>query len=196
MSRNGVEVRRDMTAAVLRKKARQETDVLRASRMLGIANVLDGMDRASAAKSAGMDRQTLRDWVHRYNQEGLPGLYNRPTGHPERRLTDAQEREIEALVATPPEGTLVRWRCVDVKKEIEKRYGVVLHERSVEKLLKRLGFRRMSVRPVNPENDPEAIATFKKTSQPAWRKSSPRTRETKPSSSGFRTKPASAKKGR
>lgn len=194
MSRKGVEVRQDMTARVLRKKARQEADVLTASRMLGIANVLDGMDRKSAAKAAGMDRQTLRDWVHRYNRDGLAGLCNRPKGHPKRRLTDLQEKKIEELVSTPPNGNLVRWRCIDVKKEIEKRFGVVLHERSVEKLLRRLGFRRMSVRPLHPKNDPEAIVAFKKTSLSAWRKSSLPTRTEKPSSSGSKTKHALGKK--
>ena len=54
MSRSGVEVRQDITAGVLRKKARAEKDVLAASRILGIANILDGMDRVSAAKAAGM----------------------------------------------------------------------------------------------------------------------------------------------
>ena len=121
MSRSGVEVRQDITAGVLRKKARAEKDVLAASRILGIANILDGMDRVSAAKAAGMDRQTLRDWVHRYNRDGLAGLYNRPKGRPERRLSQGQEKEIADLVSKAPEGNLVRWRCVDIKAEIESK---------------------------------------------------------------------------
>ena len=100
MSRRGVEVRQDITARVLRKKARTEKDVLAASRMLGIANVLDGMNRASAARAAGMDRQTLRDWVHRYNKEGIKGLRDRPKGRPERALTPQQEKEIATLVSS------------------------------------------------------------------------------------------------
>ena len=194
MSRKGVDVRQDMTAAVLRKKARQEKNVLAASRMLGIANILEGMDRTAAAKAVGMDRQTLCDWVHRYNQNGLVGLHNRPKGRPARALTSAQEQEVERLVSNEPGGSRVRWRCVDVRDEIEKRYGVVLHERSVEKLLKRLGFRRMSVGPLHPENDPEAIEAFKKTSQAAWRKLSPRMLEATQSSSGSKTKQGSVKK--
>ncbi len=194
MSRRGVEVRQDITARVLRKKARTEKDVLAASRMLGIANVLDGMNRASAARAAGMDRQTLRDWVHRYNKEGIKGLRDRPKGRPERALTPQQEKEIATLVSQEPEGNLVRWRCVDIQKEIEQRYSVVLHERSVGKLLRRLGFRRMSVRPLHPKNDPEAVESFKKTSPPAWRKSSPNTPKAKPSSSGSRMRRGSDKK--
>ena len=196
MSRNGVGIRQDITAAVLRKKARAEKDVLAASRMLGIANVLDGMDRASAAKAAGMDRQTLRDWVHRYNKEGVKGLHDRPKGRPDRSLTEEQEKEIEALALKGPEGNLVRWRRVDIKTEIEKRFGVLLHERSVGKLLRRLGFRRMSVRPLHPHNDPEAVEAFKKTLPSARRKSSPNAPKAKPSSSGSRTKRGSDKKAR
>ena len=196
MSRNGVEVRQDITAAVLRKKARAEKDVLAASRMLGIANILEGMDRASAAKAAGMDRQTLRDWVHRYNREGLEGLHDRPKGRPDHSLTSEQEKEVATLISSAPTGSLVRWRCMDVKKEIERRFNVILHERSVGKLLHRLGFRRMSVRPLHPQNDPEAVESFKKTSPPAWRKSSPPTHAAKPSSSGSKTKRASVKKAR
>ena len=63
----GIEVRRDITATMLRKRARAEKDGCVAARMLGIANILDGMDRRTAAKTAGMDRQTLCDRVHRYS---------------------------------------------------------------------------------------------------------------------------------
>jgi transposase len=195
MWQEAIEVRKDITAAVLRKKARSEKDGLVASRLLGIANILDGMDRDAAARAAGMTRQTLRDWVHRYNGEGIEGLRNRPKGHPPRALTLEQEREIDALVSQPPKDkTLVRWRCVDVRAEIERKFGVVLHENSVGNLLRRLGFRRLSVRPLHPEGDFEAQEAFKKTSLPAWRKSCPPVPPEKPLSSGSKTKPASGKK--
>ena len=106
-------------------------------------------------------RQALRDWVHRYNKEGIGGLRDQPKGRPARALTSQQEKEIDALVSTAPEGSLVRWRRKDIKAEIEKRYGVVLHEMSVGRLLRRLGFRRMSARPLHPQNDPEALEVFK-----------------------------------
>lgn len=194
MRPRGIEVRRDITAAMLRKRTRSEKDGRVAARMLGIANILDGMDRASAAQAAGMDRQTLCDWVHRYNKEGLSGLRNRSKGRPQRALTPQQEREVDALVAKEPQGASVRWRRADVKAEIEKRYGVTLHEASVGRLLRRLGFARLTVRPIHPENDPEAMEAFKKTSRRAWRKSSPHMRETKLSSFGSRTKLGSGKK--
>jgi transposase len=190
----GLEVRKDITAAVLRKKARGEKDGRVASRLLGIANVLDGMDRETAARSAGMDRQTLRDWVHRYNDEGIEGLRNRAKGRPKRALTPKQEQEIETLVTTAPNGVLVRWRRVDIQSEIEKRFGVVVHERTVGLLLNRLGFRRISVRPLHPETDVTAQEAFKKTSRPRSQKPCPPMPKTNASSSGSRTKPASDKK--
>jgi transposase len=119
MRKGGLEVRQDITAGVLRRQARAEKDGGVAARMLGSANILEGMDRATAVRSAGMERQTLRDWVHRYNGEGFEGLRNRPKGRSGRALTPEQEKAIAALVSEAPAGRLVRWRCADVKAAIE-----------------------------------------------------------------------------
>jgi IstB-like ATP binding protein/Winged helix-turn helix len=74
--------RLDLSAAELRKLAKKQTKPLIVRRMLAIALVLDGVDRQTAARSCGMDRQTLRDWVHHYNAEGIAGLRERRTsGH-------------------------------------------------------------------------------------------------------------------
>src|SRR6516164_11158595 len=67
-------IRRDRTPIVLRRLA--EADARVARRMLAIANALDGMSREQAARSADMDRQTLRDWVIRYNAHGVDGLHD------------------------------------------------------------------------------------------------------------------------
>lgn len=88
-------------------------------------------------------------------------LCNRPKGHPERGLTQEREKEIAEMVLQPPLSNLVRWRCVDIKTENEKRFGVSLRESTVGFLLHRLGFRRMSVRPLHPQNDPETVKDFK-----------------------------------
>src|SRR5882757_5539304 len=66
--------RLDLTASELRKAASGEKDSAAARRILALALVLDGVDRKTAAETCGMDRQTLRDWVHRYNAEGLLGF--------------------------------------------------------------------------------------------------------------------------
>src|SRR5262249_59241033 len=82
---SALSIRRDRTPRVLRKLARAESDGRIARRILAIANALDGMSREDAAQSAGMDRQTLRDWVIRYNEHGLDGLADLPReGRPPR----------------------------------------------------------------------------------------------------------------
>ena len=138
--------------------------------MLAIAHVLDGRSRTEAAELCGMDRQTLRDWVHRYNADGLAGLYDRPgRPGPKPRLSPEQQAQIPAWIEQGPtrsEHGVVRWRCVDLRDAIAKEFGVTLHEATVGKLLRRLGLRRLSVRPQHPESDPAAQEAYKKTSPP------------------------------
>ena len=113
--------------------------------MLALALVLEGSSREEAARAAGMDRQTLRDWVHRYNAEGLAGLRDRPRSGRKPRLTAEQEAELATAVERGPDPDrdgVVRWRRVDLQALIEARFAVRLHERSVGKVLRRLGFSR------------------------------------------------------
>ncbi len=137
--------------------------------MLAIALVLEGASRAEAARTCGMDRQTLRDWAHRYNAGGLAGLYDRPQPGPKPRLTAEEEAEVSRWVdegPDPAEDGVVRWRRADLRDRIAARFGVELHERSVGKLLARLGFRRLSPRPRHPGRDAAAQASFGATSPP------------------------------
>ena len=118
--------------------------------MLALALVLDGRSRADAAASCGMERQTLRDWVHRYNAEGLAGLSDRPMPGPKALLRPAQEQQVAEWVRRGPDLTkhgVVRWRRADLRAEIRREFGVEMAERTVGTLLRRLGFRRLSVRP-------------------------------------------------
>ena len=69
-----VRLREDYSGQELRALARRSQDVSQSRRLLSLAAVRDGMDRGSAAKIGGMDRQTLRDWVHRFNASGPDGL--------------------------------------------------------------------------------------------------------------------------
>ena len=159
--------RREMTPAELRAAVGRVKDGRAARRILAIALVLEGVDRKSAAQSCGMDRQTLRDWVHRYNAEGLARLANRGGGGRKPRLTPAQRAELAVWIEAGPDPEkdgVVRWRCADLKRRIEAEFGVVLHERTVGKHLAALGLRRLSVRPQHPKADAQAQAAFKKTS--------------------------------
>ena len=69
--------RTELSAMELRRAAARSRKADAARRMLALALVLEGKSRKEAAESCGMDRQTLRDWVIRYNAEGLTGLSDR-----------------------------------------------------------------------------------------------------------------------
>ncbi|MFN3973615.1 MAG: helix-turn-helix domain-containing protein, partial [Gemmobacter sp.] len=142
--------RTELSARELRAAAAKTTDAKAARRMLAIALVLEGADRKTAAETCGMDRQTLRDRVHRYTAAGLVGLPDRRLAGPAPRLSPDQKAELAQMLREGPGPAVdgvVRWRRVDLKRRIEAHFGVTMHERTVGKQLASLGFRRLSVRP-------------------------------------------------
>jgi transposase len=139
-------------------------DVNQSRRLLSLAAVRDGKDRGEAARIGGMDRQTLRDWVHRFNAAGPEGLIDNWTEGPKPRLTPAQLAELSEIVESGPDPKrdgVVRWRRIDLKGIIAVRFGVDYRERYVGKLLKKLGFSHMSARPRHPAQDERMIEAFK-----------------------------------
>src|SRR3954469_1346869 len=140
--------RKEPGAVELRREAARCRDARAARRMLALALVLEGASREDAARAAGMDRQTLRDWVHRYNAEGLARLRDRPGSGRKPRLTAEQEAELVTAVERGPDPDrdgVVRWRRVDLRALIEARFAVRLHERRVGRVLRRLALARLSV---------------------------------------------------
>jgi transposase len=132
---------------------------------LAIALVLEGYSRTEAAALSGMDRQTLRDWVHRYNDEGIDGLKSRSAPGRAPVLTDEQMAELRALVIQGPDPIahkVVRWRCVDLRAEVARRFSVEVHESTIGKWLHQLGLTRLQPRPFHPKKDAAAQEAFKK----------------------------------
>ena len=190
--------RLDHTAAGLRLEAAHSKDAAYARRVLALALVLEGASRKIAAESCGMDRQTLRDWVHRYNAEGLAGLCNRPhAGGPASKLTKAQTAEVADWVRTgpdPEEDKIERWRLRDLQQRIAAHFHVTMHERSVGKMLARLNFSYISVRPRNPKANNAAQEAHKKTSANSLRRQFPIPHGNGRSNSGGRTRRESVSK--
>lgn len=158
------------SVAELRGLAARSVDGAVACRLLAIAHVLQGASRAEAAASCGMDRQTLRDWVHRFNAEGLAGLTNRTSPGRSPALSDAQMAELKDVVLAGPDLAthgVVRWRCSDLREVIAGRFGVQVHERTVGKLLRRVRLTRLQPRPHNPKRDEAAQEVFKKVFPPS-----------------------------
>jgi transposase len=170
MSRPIEITRFDLSARELRELATRTREGAVVRRLLAIALILEGHSREEAARLSGMDRQTLRDWVHRYNADGVAGLSSRwGAGRPP-ALNDAQMEELRSLVLEGPDlerNKVVRWRCVDLRAEIATRWSVTLTKGTIGKLLRRLGMTRLQPRPYHPKKDAAARETFKKTS-PAW----------------------------
>jgi len=162
-----VSLRSDFDADQLRGLAKLCKDARQSRRLLSLAAVYDGMSRWQAARIGGMDRQTLRDWVHRFNGEGPDGLTNRKGAGRRRYLSDTQMRALGEIVETGPDPAVdgvVRWRRIDLKRVIEERFGVVYSERTISSLLSDLGFAHISARPQHPKQDEHIIEAFKKTS--------------------------------
>lgn len=164
--RPGLVIRGDVaTPAELRRLARREPRRRTALRMLAIANALEGMSRADAARAAGMERQALRDAVVRFNAEGLAGLVDRPhKGRPE-RLNEAEQAVLIARVLRGPDpdrGEPADWTLRDLVELIEARFDKTLTIGAMSRLLRRLGLSKQKTRPVHPHKDAKAAQAFAK----------------------------------
>lgn len=116
--------RMDHTPADLRAIAAKSRDTAQVRGLLAIAMVLEGASRLDAARQAGMDRQTLRDWVHRYNAAGVEGLKSRPAPGATPKLSETQMAELRELVLAGPDPEIhhvIRWRCIDLREEVARR---------------------------------------------------------------------------
>ncbi len=161
-------IRRDRTPASLRMWARRAPDPRAASRAFAIANALDGMSRADAARIAGMERQALRDAVLRYNAEGVSGLSDRPRIRSS-RLTEGQQATLRALILRGPDlerDGVSSWTRADIADLIEQRFGHRYHVSSLSKILRALGFSRQKTRPSHPNADPKARMAWLKKGAP------------------------------
>ena len=162
-----IPLRTDYDAVQARALARKATDPNQVRRLLAIAAVYDDMNRRDAAAVSGMDRQSLRDWVYRFNQAGPEGLHDHKSPGAVPQLTAVERVALAEIVEAGPDPDsdgVVRWRRLDLKEVIRDRFGVEYHERSVSRLLHDLGFSHMSARVRHPGQDAAMLETFKETS--------------------------------
>jgi transposase len=126
-----IPLRTDYSASELRLLAKRAEGAGQVRRLLSLAAVVDGMSREEAAEIGAMDRQTLRDWVHRFNANGPAGLTNGKAPGPRSKLSPEQKQELKRIVETPPDPIkdgVVRWRCVDLRHIIKQRFDVDLEQ--------------------------------------------------------------------
>jgi transposase len=162
----GLAIREDVaTAAELRRLAKKEPRRRTAQRMLAIANALEGMSRAQAARAAGIERQSLRDAVVRFNVEGLGGLVDRPHGHRPEVLSEGEQAVLVNRVLRGPDperGEPSSWTLPDLCRFIEDRFGKTMCPQSMSRVVRRLGLSRQKARPVHPRRDARAAEAFAK----------------------------------
>ena len=160
-------LREGCSAGDLRGLACKAGDGAQARRLMALAAVAEGKSRTEAAAIGLMDRQTLRDWVVRFNAEGAPGLIDRTSPGRPPKLTPSQQQDLRQVVEDGPEKhvpDLVRWRRADLAAVIKDRFAVDCHATTIGRMLRQLGFSHVSPRPRHPEKDDQAADTFKKTS--------------------------------
>jgi transposase len=169
MGARGLPIRDDVSPGELRRLARRERDSAASRRMYAIANALEGMPRAEAARLAGMERQALRDAVVRFNAEGLAGLYNRRPPPRPGKLTAAELQELSQVILAGPDPKLglSAWTLPELCRLIEARFNKRLHPASLSRVLRRAGFSRQKARQRHPRSDQAAQDAFKKTA--CWR---------------------------
>jgi transposase len=169
-----IAVRTDYSSKELRRLAGRVKNASQARRLLAIAAVLDGASREEAAKIGGMDRQTLRDWVIRFNNQGPDGLINKSAPGAPGKLNKKHKAFLAGLVEEGPIPAIhgvVRWRACDLIMRLYEEFGVSVSDDTIYRVLKELGFSHVSARPKAYKQDAEAVEAFKKTFPLAWRKS-------------------------
>jgi transposase len=160
-----IPVRTDYSAGEVRQFARRAKDAAQARRLLAIAAVLDGNSREDAAKIGGMDRQTLRDWVIRFNEQGPDGLINIPSPGVPPKLDDRHRAFLARIVKEGPIPAVhgvVRWRACDLIMRLYEEFALSVSDDTIYRALKDLGFSHVSARPKAYKQDAEGITAFKK----------------------------------
>jgi len=166
----------DMSAKIAVTRTDHTTENLRALasrhkyrdcrvRLRAIALMIeDDLPRSEISRSVGVDVQTLRDWAIRYNARGLDGLRDAARSGRPRKLDESQTAEPVSLIeggSDPDAGEPSRWTLGMLQQWIDDRFEVDLTVEGVRQMLRRLGFRHLSPRPIHPKANPEAQECFR-----------------------------------
>ena len=169
-----IALRKDFDATAVRRLARGSRDSGQARRLLALAEIYDGGSRSDAARVGGVTLQSVRDWVLRFNSHGPKGLIDIKAPGPKPKLNAKQRRALKQIVERGPIAAIdgvVRWRLIDLVQWISDEFGVSLDETTVGRMLKTMGFRKLSARPRHYAQNEFAVEAFKKTSRWKWRRS-------------------------
>lgn len=167
-------VRTDHKSEDLRRSARRCGDPGQVRRLLAMALILDGGSRSDAAKFAGGTLQIVRDWVLRFNADGLDGLAARKAPRRVSILNGEQRARLAEVGETgpiPAAHGVVRCRLADLAQWVWDEFSVSVTRHTLGRELRAMGYRKLSARPRQRGQKDENIAIFKMASPPVWRRS-------------------------
>ena len=171
-----VALRGDFDATSLRRLARGSKNANQARRLLALATIYAGGTRTEAAEVGGVGLQIVRDWVVRFNAAGPAGLLDRKAPGQPARLNHEHRRALAAMLEAGPIPAVhgvVRWRLVDLAQWVWEEFKIAISETTLGRVLRKMGYRKLSARPRHHAQNPDAAVAFKKRSPPAWRRSQP-----------------------
>ena len=169
-----VPLRSDFDAEALRGLAKGSRDPDQTRRLLALSAIYAGGSRTDAAVLGGVGLQTVRDWVLAFNANGADGLIDGKAPGARPRLKAEQCEVLRALVEQgpiPAAHRVVRWRLVDLAQILFEDHGVSVSEQTLSRVLRTMGYRKLSARPRHHAQDPAAADVFKKPSRPTWQRS-------------------------
>jgi transposase len=172
-----VGLRDDFDASSLRAAARRSKDGGQARRLLALAAIYDGGKRGEAAKIGGVTLQVVRDWALRFNAHGPDGLIDRKAPGQPPLLKDKHRVALAAIVESGPIPAVhgvVRWRIIDLCQWIFEEFRIAVSQQTLSRVLRKMGYRKLSARPRHHAQAEGAIEDFKKVFPPAWRNSGAR----------------------
>ena len=169
-----IALRSDYDAARVRRIARASEDASQVRRLLALGAIYDGATRAEAAETGGVTRQIIRDWVLRFNAQGPQGLVDRKAPGQPPRLNQRHRAALAAAIDSGPISAVhgvVRWRIIDLCQWLWDEFQVAVSEQTLGRVLRSMGYRKLSARPRHHAQADGAIVTFKKSSPRCWQAS-------------------------
>lgn len=140
-------------------------------RFLAALKRREGKSLDAIARDLGMGRRTVHEWLRRFVEMGLEGVYDKKQPGRPRRLTERQTRELRKDLMAGPEGfgfSKQLWTTRMVQEHVKRKFHAEYVDRHMRRLLQGMGFSIQKPRPVHYKADKRVQERFKKTSEKYW----------------------------
>lgn len=157
-------VQTSLTPDELAKIAKKEPNPRVRQRLLAVRLVVMGNTAPQAAKAVGLKQRQSRNWIHRFNDEGVNGLRDRPRPGQPVKLPRQKEQAFRERIekGAGQKDPTPNLRVKNIQRILREEFGADYCLGGTYFLLHRLGFSSLVPRPRHPKADPQAQARFKK----------------------------------